>query len=599
MAIMLVCMFPFSLSAQKQIARYNPEALYNEGVLLFQNKNYGAAITAFDRYMDAVDDPKLQKAVDAQYYSAVSALYLGNGDGESKVLDFVNQNPGSTWAAHANYLYANSLFKKKKYRDALAIYEKTDASSLSVEEAQRMQFNMAYSYFQTDRIQNALPIFKVTMLNKGKYQNAAKYYYAHIQYVIGKNLDALNYFYQLRSNSTYSKIVPAYIMQINYREGNVEAILEEGDFAVKNADKKRKSEIAYIVADAWYQENEYAKALEYYEIFRSNLQGKSIPREAYYQMGVCEARTGNCEAGIKDLQKIAGEKDQLGQYASYFLAQCYAKVGEQKYARNAFYTAYVNNFDSVVSQDALFNYAKLSLLPGVDPFNEASAQLDAFISDNPYSPKKAQAEELAIYLLLNAKEYDKALGRLENMKSKSAELQDVYNQLLYSTATEAFQSGNYAKAQAYFSQILNGKEAAEQKAEACYWLGESAYALGDLNLAEKYYSQFKSMNGASQLPIKTLADYNLGYIDYQKSDYESAIVKFRTFIQNSDDRKGNLKSDAYIRLGDCYFMDRNYPLAINYYDMATRLSQKNADYALYQQGLSYSAMGQNNKKSNC
>ena len=110
-----------SVSAQKHIESYNPEALFNEGVLLFQNQEYGAALSAFTQYRAQVADVKSQRCVDAQYYEAVSSLYLGQADGPAKIIKFVNDNPGSTWACHANFLYANNLFQNKKYKEALGL----------------------------------------------------------------------------------------------------------------------------------------------------------------------------------------------------------------------------------------------------------------------------------------------------------------------------------------------------------------------------------------------------------------------------------------------------------------------------------------------
>ena len=105
-----------SASAQKHIDDYDPEALFNEGVLLFQNQEYGAALSIFNEYRAQAPDAKAQRYVDAQYYEAVSSLYLGQADGPAKVIQFVNDNPGSTWARHANFLYANYLFQNKKFR---------------------------------------------------------------------------------------------------------------------------------------------------------------------------------------------------------------------------------------------------------------------------------------------------------------------------------------------------------------------------------------------------------------------------------------------------------------------------------------------------
>ena len=60
-----------SLWAQKHDHQYNPNALFDEGVLLFQNEEYGAALSTFGQYLSSVSDLKLQQAIDAQYYEAL------------------------------------------------------------------------------------------------------------------------------------------------------------------------------------------------------------------------------------------------------------------------------------------------------------------------------------------------------------------------------------------------------------------------------------------------------------------------------------------------------------------------------------------------
>ena len=591
----MVFALTISASAQKHIENYDPEVLFNEGVLLFQNQEYGAALSTFTQYRSLSADAKSQRCVDAQYYEAVSSLYLGHADGPAKVIKFVNDNPGSTWARHANFLYANNLFQNKKYKEALAIYEKTDAFSLTTDEAQQMQFNMGYAYFQSGDLDKALPLFHGLMMNDGKYRDSARYYYAHIQYVREKYNEALENFHLLRANKNYANVVPSYIMQINYFKGDYQSVIEEGPEYIRKADKKRKSEMAQIVADAYFQQKNYDKALEYYQIYTKNLT-RSMSREACYQMGVSNMMKGNYQGAIADLQKVAGSTDILSQFASYYLASCYAKTNEPKYARSAFYTAYSAGFDTEISEESLFNYARLSLIPGTDPFNEAVGLLDQFIANHPQSHRKAEAEEMAIYLLLNAKENDEALDRLEAMRNKSSKLQTVYNELLYATGINNFQKGYYDRAQAYFSRIMNSRQIMTNKTEACFWMGESAYQMGDYTTAGKYLNQFKTMKGASSMSEYALANYDLGYIYYQKPDYQSAIGSFRRFVTSADDSQADLKSDAYIRLGDCFFMERSYTQAINYYDLATRVGKRNADYALYQQGLCYGAKGNVNQK---
>ena len=594
--LLTLCMCPM-LMAQKTAPQYNPEALYEQGRTLFQNGAYGAAIESFSQYLKSIDDPMSQKSVDAQYYLAVSALYAGRNDAEARIKLFVNDNPGSTWANHANFLYANVLLNKRKYADALALYDQVPTASLTTDESQQLQFNMGYAWFQLENYDKALPLLQGAAINEGKYQQDAQYYYAHVQYLKGNYPEAIRYFEQVREHPVYGKTAQASLLQINYQQGDYEAVLRDGSDVVRNANKRQQGELALMVADAYYQQKDYAKAMAYYTFCDKNRLVRDMPREACYQMGVCRMKKGLLKDAIADFQKAASDKDTVGQYASYYLASCYADTDQPKYARNAFYSAYAAGFDKAISEDALFNYAHLSLIPGTDPFNEAVAQLDAFIAENPQSDRRAEAEELAVYLLLNAQRNDEALARLEKMRQKGPELTSVYDELLYATGIDHYQNREYDKAQACFSKILKGKQSSTRKSEATYWLAESAYAGNDYATAERYFKQVKNTLSSNN-ELAVMADYGLGYINYQKPNYDEAVKCFRNFIQRCDDRKTDLKGDAYIRLGDCFFVDRSYDQAINYYDLATRISRRNADYALFQQGLCYGAKGKSNQKIN-
>ena len=181
------------------------------------------------------------------------------------------------------------------------------------------------------------------------------------------------------------------------------------------------------------------------------------------------------------------------------------------------------------------------------------------------------------------------------MREKSDELAAVYDELLYSTGIDHYQHRQYDKAQACFSKILNSRQASSRKAEATYWLAESAYAANDYPTAERYFRRVKSSLPASN-EMAVMSEYALGYIQYQKPDYADAIRCFRNVIQRCGDGNADLKGDAYLRLGDCYFVDRSYDQAIEYYNQATRISRRNADYALFQQGLCHGAKGRSARK---
>ena len=65
--VLLILFFvvTFSLSAQKRVEDYEPESVFSEAKMLFDNQNYGSAAELFHKYLEMTGDGDNQKAVEA------------------------------------------------------------------------------------------------------------------------------------------------------------------------------------------------------------------------------------------------------------------------------------------------------------------------------------------------------------------------------------------------------------------------------------------------------------------------------------------------------------------------------------------------------
>lgn len=586
----LIFVVTLSVSAQKRIEEYNPEAVFQEAKTLFDNHNFASATELFHKYLEMTEGRSMQKTVEAKFYEAACSSYLGTG--EQQLMLFSKENPTSTFAAKADFMYANMLFKNKKYRDAVNIYESVDDECLAEDEKAEFYFKKGLAYYHTNDIDKAAPLFYKASFMNSPYKDDARYYYAHIQYVNKKYDDAKFHFKKIEDSPKYKDVIPFYMMQIDYVDGNYTAVTNDADDVLANAQGQRKVELALIVAESWYQQNEYEKALGYYNIARG-VTRRAFPREVEFRIGFCKMKNNDFEGAVTNLQNVTKKinNDALAQYASYYLAQCYLKTQQEKFARNAYLTAYKDDFDHEMSEDALFNYAKLSFINGVDPFNEAVAQLEDFIDKNPYSSRKEEAGAMIIHLYLKNKDYKKAIKALEKYPDMDAEMQKIYAQLTYSIGIENFNAMDYDNAVNYLNKTVNNKYAdAKMRAEAMYWLADSYLQKKENNNAENYYLAFLKSVGSGKSDYLSLAYYNLGYISYYKGNFPTAIKNFNYFFNMAKGDK-DFESDAWMRIGDCYFMERNYQKAIVAYDNAMKLDKKNADYAMFQKGMGYGAIG--------
>ena len=594
----LLLFITLSLSAQKRLENYEPEQTFDEAKTLFDNLNYSSAAELFHKYLEMTEGQNTQKTVEAKFYEAACSSFMGAG--EQQLMLFSKENPTSTYAVKADFMYANMLFKNRKFRDALKKYESVDEECLSSDEKAEYYFKKGLAYYQTGAIDKAEPLFYKASFLESPYKDDARYYYAHIQYVNKKYDEARYNFKKIEDSPKYKEVVPVYLMQIDYVNGNYVVVTEDADEILNNADKSRKVELALIIAESWYEQKDYAKALSYYNIARENTR-RPFPREVEFQIGYCKMKTADYEGAITNFQNATKKinNDELAQYASYYLAQCYLKTDQDKFARNAYLAAYRADFDHEMSEDALFSYAKLSFISGVDPFNEAVTQLEDFIEKHPNSPRVEEARLMVIHLYLNNKEYTKAIRFMERYPEMNDEMQTIYARLTYDIGIQNYTATDYDGAITYLTKTVNNRMTpASLKADALYWLADSYMQKKDNANAEKHFSAFLKLEGAGQSNLLPTAYYNLGYIAYTKGNFPNAIKNFNYFINMAKGDK-DFESDAWMRVGDCYFMDRSYNKAITAYSNAIKLDKTNADYALFQQGMGYGALGDMNSKVAC
>lgn len=597
--ITLFILASISASAQKNVNQYEPEAAFERGLMLFENKHYAAALECFENYIAAVDDKNEQNVIVAKYYEAVSSLFLGNSKGETKIVAFVKENPTSLMADHANFLYANTLFREKKYRDALKVYKRTNMRNLKSEEQYEFKFKEAYCYYQTNDVSKATPLFKELTLTDNQFRNDARYYYAHILYINNKHDEALEHFNSLVKNDTYKDIATTYVLQINFDKGNYSDVTQNGDDILNKSKKKRKADIALMMAESWYQQGDYAKSLEYYNIALES-SSRKLPREIEFKIGFCKMKNNDYQGAISHFAKVTDKNDELGQYGSYYMAQCYTSTDQDKFARNTFFKAYKMNFNDTLSENALLNYAALSFIPGIDPFNETVNVLGEYINNNPNSSNVSDLQEIVIHLLLNSNDYSKALNTIEGYSKISPELANIQTQLTYNVGIQYYGEGNYKEAIDYFKKAAENKKASSSvKAEALFWLADSYYQNKEESNAAKAYVAFLNSPMASSTEVYALAYYNLGYLNLGKGDFAKASIRFKEFINIDKSSDKALQSDSWLRIGDCYFIQRQYNNAINAYGNAMKISSNNIDYAYYQQAMGYGALGKTNEKISC
>lgn len=602
--LFLLCIAAFS---QKTLVYENPDADLKAGLELFQKQKFGSAQKQFaqviHRYAKMPDH--LVRA-DAEYYHALCALELFNKDAELLLKNFLASHPESPRTQTVYFHLGKYNYRKKQYHKSLDWFSKVDVYDLNNEELSEFYFKRGYSYFEEDSIEQAKKDFFEIKDIDNKYAAPATYYFGHISYLEKNYQTALLHFLKLQKNETFGAIVPYYIAQLFYLQAKYDSAIAYA-IPLLDSTSRRITELNKIIGESYYRTARYSDALPYLEKYHS-LAG-SLNRNEWYQLGYAWYKTEMYSKAIEYFPKAAGEKDSLAQNANYHLADCYLRSAagdksKRMLAKNSFEMAYKNDFDKTITEDAHFNYAKLCYELSFSPFNEAITALNEYISKYPASPRIDECHKFLVNVYLSTNNYKEAMKSIENIKSLNEEMKTAYQKIAFLYGLQHFSNNRLQEAITYLNKSLLHPMTRTYTSLALYWKGEAFYLLSEkanisfgLDSAIISYKAFLASPGAINNIEYFASNYNLGYAYFKKANYSEANSWFRKYVGSNANEPKEKINDAYLRIGDGFFMQKDFLNAIDYYDEALKTGKRDADYAMYQKSLALGVAGKREAKA--
>ncbi len=559
---------------------------YKTAYELFIKEKYGAAIDLFDSYSISLKGA-LPYKINAAYYSAVSSFELFNPDAEAKLQFFIEKYPESTKAPLAWFCLGKMYYRTKQYGKSLTALEKADVYYLSGDEISEYYFKSGYCYFAKNDQENASKKFHEILEVQSKYQTAAQYYYGHIAYTQNNFNTALEYFKKLDSSATFSPLVPYYITQMYFEQQKYNEVIKYGTDILKKSNPQNASEINRIIAESYYRSGDYKNALIYFDTYQSSV--PAINRDDRYSIAYCEYNIGDYKTAAANFEKVTEVNDSTGQNAYYHLADCYLKAKNKQAARNAFQFAGKNTFDPSISESSQFNYAKLSYELGFQPV--ALNAFRNFLINYPNSKYADESNELIAVLYLNTRNYKDALTALDNIKVKTNRSKEAYQKVAYYRGVELFNDGYLDNAITMFEKAIINDIDQNLRALAMYWKAEALYKQNKFAAATKQYRIFIFNPSSVNTEFYELGHYNLGYAYFKNIEYNEASTWFRKYIAKKGEVSKSTFDDCLIRIGDCFYVTRQFEPALPYYQQAIDDQAASSDYALFQKGILQGLLG--------
>lgn len=598
-ALMVIFLFSTMLKSQQTVIYDNPDDTFRKGTDLIEKKQFGAAQSLFEQLVRQLPAGESVMRLEAEYLDALCDYKLDHPQAVEKFTDFISHYPDHSKTNEA-YLHLGFIhYSNRKYRDAIANFERVDPFMLGEKQHAEYLYKLGYAYLKNDNPGKAREVFFPILNISSEYQNAATYYYAYLVYKEGNYKEALTWFEKVEHDEQFGAEIPVYLLQINFALKDYDAIIKMGPELVAGniTDKKKKTEASRIVGEAFYRKGEYTQAAKYLEMAEESSKSSSTP-EQNFQLGFSSYKAGDYQKAAGYFQKTvnAAQKTETTQNAWFHLADCYLQTGEKKFAQNAFYSASQMDFNEEVKEDALFNYAKLTYDLAYDPFNQSMGALNEYISKYPNSNRIEEAYSYLTNLLLSTKNYQAAIDAIEKYKTRNNEVRAAYQTITYRRGVQLFNMGQFDEAIENFRKTQTGNANVSLATQAKFWIGESFYRLGNYQKAMDAFDDFLVTPGASKLDNYLDAKYNLGYCWFRMKYYEEAIQEFEQFLLRPVEKKAIYQTDAMMRLGDCYYITKNFSEAIDFYDKAIRRNSSDSDYALYQKAMSEGALGERSLK---
>ena len=585
--LVIAISFSFQIIAQQSATYTSSLVDYQKALSLYNNQQYQAAQTMFSNVKKTAQEDILQS--NCAYYIANCAVRLNQQNADQLVEDFVKEYPTSTKRNTAFVDVADYYFDNSKYAYARKWYDKVDENALGRKEREKFYFNNGYTAFSTKQYKDAKKYLS-KVENSQEFGSQAKYYIGFMAYE-GDDYDQANaYFDQVSDQERYKEKLSYYQADLNFKLGKFEKAIELAKARLASSDDNEVSELSKIIGESYFNLEKYQTAIPYLKAYKGK-RGKWNNTD-FYQLGYAYYKQKDYENAISEFNKIIGGNDAIAQNAYYHLGESYINLDKKQEALNAFRNASQMNFDLKIQEDAWLNYAKISYEIG-NPYQSAPQVLAGYLEKYPNTGYKEEIETLLIDSYITSKNYKEALKLLENKNSFENKM--AYQKVAFYRGLELYNEGNYQKAESLFDASLSEPRDPIFTSRATFWKAEADYNLTNYDDALVGFKQFQQQTEASSTPEIENIDYNLGYTYFKLKNYGKASEYFNRFVANKKDDKVRL-NDAYLRLGDGYFVSSQYQSAVSAYEKAIKLNEIDSDYPAFQKTISVGYTGQTSNK---
>lgn len=579
LVLLLLSAAGFTAQAGEAFLPDGQTEIIKECIRLNDGKNYKAALMLIDKIdCNRLDERELQEVA---YLRAVVTFEVNHADGRALILQYLDDYPETAKRALLSALVAESYYFSHDFERSLQWFDKADVQRLEPEERDRADLYKALALQECGRTEQAVNLLSRLRASSKHLQNDAIFHLAAIDYYNDRLDSAYEGFKSIEMDDKYHLDIPYYLASIYIKKGEYVRAEKLAKFYLQyNSELPQALPMQQALGAAYFGQKNYEAAIAPLKKYVDEYDRPQ--RIAYYQLGMSYFQTGEYQKAVAPLDKATGAADALTQNAYLHLGIIQLNFNDITKARLAFEQAANMNYDSRIREEALYNYALCIHQTRYSPFAESVTVFERFLNEYPNSPHAPQVGKYLVEVYMNTRNYDVALRSIEKIKKPSSAILEAKQKVLYRLGVQAFIDKDLKGSINYMNRSIElSKYNRQTYNDALYWRAEAYYALGDYNSASNSYALAVSTPGTNSVN----ALYGRGYTSFQRGSYNDAIAHFNRYLQQAPASEKRLRADAYNRLGDCYFYNRSYSTAEQYYSKAAETDNSNGDYALYRSAI--------------
>lgn len=576
-ALFLLIFTAFTLTVQAQnTSSDSKERILQESRRLYSAKEYPTMLTLLSR----LDNTQLSRLEiqETDFLKATATFRINPLEGRGLMLQYIERYPENANNHTLCAYIAESYYYAHNFGQACQWFSKCDLDALAADDKESAELYYALSLQECGESEKASTLLNSLKITGKKHRSDAIFHLATIDYHNDNLQKAYEGFKSIEMDDKYHLEVPYYLAAIylknkEYIRAEKVAVL----FLEHNAEKEQGPPMRQILGGAYFGQKRYNEAIDQLEQYISTY---STPqRISYYQLGMSYFETGQFRDAATTLAKCTDDNDIIAQNSYLHIGIAELKFNDMAKARQAFEQASAMDCDSNIRQEALYNYALCIHQTRYSPFAESVKVFERFLNEYPNSHHAPQVSKYLVEVYMNTRNYDVALESIEKIQNPSEEILEAKQKILYRLGVQAIIDNRMPEAVEYMNRSITlSRYSSETHSDALYWRGESNYRMKKYDTAANDYRSVLALSprNASE------ALYGLAYTQFQTGNYDEAKNTFNRFLQYTvNENNPSMKADAYNRLGDCYFYNREYTTAQQYYKKAADADKKNSDYALY------------------